>query len=334
MILLIVKIYYINRKDGQKKVEKVYGGVFINLLYGNHWSCRFLSFFLLPLFSNFSFLSKIYGFLQESKLSKRKIKPFIEKFHINTSEFLEPITAFRSFNDFFTRKLNPLSRPFATGDQVIILPADGRYRIYKNLKEGDTFFIKKKQLSLETLLQSRSLAKKYREGSMVIARLAPPDYHRFHFPLDCFPERPYLISGKLFSVNPLALKKNCLILMKNKRMVTVLRNKNFGTVLFIEIGATYVGTIHQTFVYGKHYSKGDEKGYFSFGGSCIILLFEPNRIEFDQDLLKASENHLETLGCLGQSLGSAPCKTKGHPVVGRAYDSMEKSRGIKNESLY
>ena len=88
-------------------------------------------------------------------------------------------------------------------------------------------------------------------------------------------------------------------------MITPLHTTHFGTVLYIEVGATYVGSIHQTYVPNQHYAKGEEKGYFEFGGSCLIILFEPFRIDFDEDLLLASEKGMEMRGLLGQSLGRA-----------------------------
>ena len=141
----------------------------------------------------------------------------------------------------------------------------------------------------------------------MIARLCPTDYHRFHFSFNCIPDAPRLINGPLYSVNPIALKRNIQILSENKRVITVLNTKNFGSVLSVEVGATYVGSINQTFAPREHYAKGDEKGYFSFGGSTLVLLFEPGRIQFDQDLIDASKRKIEVRGLFGQSLGRALC---------------------------
>lgn len=296
---------YIDRKTHQEMTEKVYGKFYIDLLYGTSWFSHLLSFILLPLFAHINFLSRLYGAIQKSSVSKKKIVPFIEKFHVDTSEFLDPVDSYHSFNDFFIRKLKPGARPITPGLDIAILPADGRYLVYENIEKTDGFFVKGKKFSLEDLLRSRELAQKYGQGSMAIARLAPVDYHRFHFPVNCLPEEPQPICGPLFSVNPAALKKHVEILAENKRVITPLKTKNFGTVLFIEVGATYVGTICQTFDPHEPHVKGDEKGYFSFGGSSLILLFEPSRIKFDQDLVDASNRRIEVLGQMGQSLGRA-----------------------------
>lgn len=299
------EIHFIDRVSRKEEKEKVYGQIFLEILYGKRLSHRFLSFFFLPLFTKIPLLSKLYGDVQKCTWSKRKIASFIRTFHINTSEFLDPVDSFQSFNDFFIRKLKPEARPIATGNDVAVLPADARYLFFSNISKSDGFLVKGQKFDLEDLLGSSALANKYSQGSMIIARLCPVDYHRFHFPCNCVPDEPKLINGPLFSVNPMALKSKIDILTQNKRMLTQLSTKNFGTILYIEVGATYVGSIQQTFTPGEHYAKGDEKGYFSFGGSCLILLFEPARIEFDQDLLDASHRRIEIKGLLGQSMGRA-----------------------------
>lgn len=297
------EIHYIDRLTRKEEKEKVYGETALKLLYGKHPAGRFLSFFLLPLVSRISFFSKLYGAFQKSSFSKSKVQPFINAFNVDTSEFLDPVETYRSFNDFFIRRLKPECRPLMNGNDVAVLPADGRYLVYPNIAQSDGFVVKGEKFSLEKLLDNQALAQKYDQGSMVIARLCPVDYHRFHFPCNGVPEEPQLINGPLFSVNPIALKRNIRILSQNKRVITPVHTKNFGTILYIEVGATHVGSIHQTFIPHEHYAKGDEKGYFSFGGSSLILLFEPSRIQFDEDLLLASQKKVEMRGNLGQSLG-------------------------------
>lgn len=298
-------IYYIDRVTQKEEKEEVYGKFFLEILYGKRWYERLISFILLPLSAQISLASRIYGYFQKISCSKKKVLPFIKKYSIDSSEFLDSPESYTSFNDFFIRRLKPSARPIEPGNDVAILPADARYLFYQDIAETGGFFVKGKKFSLEKFLQDRQLAEKYLHGSMAIARLCPVDYHRFHFISNCMPSVPQLINGPLYSVNPLALRRNIEILSENKRMMTHLHTKNFGDVLYIEVGATNVGTIHQTFDPNKQYAKGDEKGYFSFGGSCLVILFEPHKIQFDQDLLDASQRYIETKGLLGQSMGRA-----------------------------
>lgn len=302
------EIVYIDRATKEKKKEKVYGQFFLKLFYADGWLYRFFSRIFLPMKARVPFFSRLYGFFQKSTLSRYKIKPFIHTYAVDPSEFLHPVDSFRSFNDFFIRQLKPTARPMVEGDDIALLPADGRYLVFPDISAADGFLVKGQKFSLEELLLNRERAERYRDGAMVIARLCPTDYHRYHFPCECIPGEAELINGPLFSVNPMALKKNIRYLTENKRMITQLETLSFGTVLFIEVGATCVGTIHQTYAAGFPAAKGDEKGYFSFGGSCLIVLFEAGKIELDPDLIEASSQKIETLGLFGQSLGRALCR--------------------------
>lgn len=297
------EIHFFDRATKSLKKEKIYGHFFLELMYGNSVFSRIVSWIFLPCISRLPFFSQLYGFFQKHPLSRSKIRPFIKAFNVDASEFLEPVESFKSFNAFFIRHLKPSSRPIAQGDETAIVPADGRYLVFQDIKTSDGFLVKGKKFSLEKLLLNAELVRRFKNASMVIARLCPTDYHRFHFPCECVPNSSRLINGALFSVNPIALKRNIDFLSENKRMITSLETMHFGTVLFLEIGATYVGTIHQTYAPGYPAAKGDEKGYFSFGGSCIILLFEPGKIVFDADLIEASSQKIETLGLFGQRLG-------------------------------
>ncbi|MBI3236439.1 MAG: phosphatidylserine decarboxylase, partial [Chlamydiales bacterium] len=271
-------IIYIDRSTKQKLKEKVYGEVFIQILYGQGCIARLISSIFLPLVSRVSWLSRFYGFLQKSPLSKRKIKPFIEHFHIDPLEFVDPVETFCSFNDFFIRKLKKEVRPIVQKEDVLIMPADARYLVFPDLEKADGFWVKGKKFSLKTLIEDDRLSQKFAKGSMAMARLCPIDYHRFHFPCDGIPHAPRVINGPLYSVNPLALQRNIHILSENKRVLTVVETKLFGTILYVDVGATSVGSIHQTFTPYEPCFKGQEKGYFSFGGSCLLLFFEPGAI--------------------------------------------------------
>jgi len=138
---------------------------------------------------------------------------------------------------------------------------------------------------------------------MLISRLCPTDYHRFHFPVAGIPGEARLINGWLYSVSPVALRRNIRYLVENKRMITRIESAEFGTVAMIEVGATNVGTIRQSFVPGRPVQKGEEKGIFAFGGSCVITLFASGRITFDADILAQSAQHIETYAKMGDRLG-------------------------------
>lgn len=297
-------ITYIDRQTGQRLQEQVYGAAALRLLYGRSLASTFFGTPLAFLLSRMPWFSSFYGWFQNLPCSKKKVIPFIKTFGVDPSEFAAHPSTFTSFNDFFTRHLKPDSRPIALGSDVAIIPADGRYLFYQDIQNADGFVVKGKKFDLKDLLQDKNLAEKYQHGSMAIARLCPTDYHRFHFPVDCIPGESEFINGWLYSVNPVAIKQNIEIFTQNKRTLCVLDTPLFGKVLFLEIGATCVGAIHETYNPGTPYRKGDEKGYFSFGASSLIIIFPPDTIRFDKDLLQASKEHIEIKCLMGQSMGT------------------------------
>lgn len=298
-------IYYIDRESKKRCEEKVYGAAFLKFLYGESTISRFIGAPLAFSLARFPMISAFYGYLQNRPESAKKIAPFIKNFQIDISEFAQNPSSYISFNDFFTRKLKPSARPLAAGLKTAVIPADGRYLFYQNIKKADGFVVKGQKFQLTNLLQDEKLAAEYEEGSIVLARLCPTDYHRYHFPCDCKAGKTSLINGWLYSVNPIAIRKNIQIFTENKRTLCVLDSEQFGKVLFLEIGATCVGAIHQTYIPDSYCAKGDEKGYFSFGGSSLILLFPPKSIQFDQDLLDATAQQIEMKCLMGQSMGQA-----------------------------
>ena len=286
-------IRYINRQTGRVETEEVFGEKAIRFLYGK----SALAYFLLHSLAKWPPVSAFYGFLQNRKKSKAQVQPFIDRFGINTAEFLDEPATFGSFNQFFVRKLKSDARPLSSN---AIIPADGRYKFYQEINKDLSFEVKKKGFCLKTILQSEKLADRYDGGSLVMARLCPTDCHRFYFPFDCVPSKAKLINGKLFSVNPIAIRDNPWIWGVNRRMMTTLHSEEYGDVLYLEVGATNVGSIIQTYMQDVAVKKGDEKGFFEFGGSALLIFFEKGRITFDADLLG---HDLEVRCLIGQSLG-------------------------------
>ncbi len=298
-------IIYIDRQTGEKRVEKVYHQWALRLLYGHSRLNATVRSSILPLLAKSPLFSAFYGYLQKCSFSAKKIRPFIEKFRIDPSEFLDPISNFRCFNDFFIRRLKPEARPISADPNTAIIPADGRYYFYPHVDQCAGFLVKGEKFALKDLLQNASLANEYQEGSLVLARLCPSDYHRFHFPCACLPGSTRLLNGWLYSVNPWAIKRNIHIFSQNKRTLCELESAVFGRVLYLEVGATAVGSIQETYQPNHWQEKGAEKGYFEFGGSSLILLFPKNSITFDADLLAATEAGWEIRCLLGQSMGKA-----------------------------
>lgn len=298
-------ITYIDRQSGRRVREAVYGEAALRLLYGDSWWSRLVGSPLRYCASRFPFVSALYGWWQHQSFTAKKVQPFIDAYGVESNEFLDPTSSFRSFNDFFIRKLKRSVRPIAPGRDIAVMPADARYLFFPELSSAQLIDVKGKRLDLAQLLQDPVLAKRYEGGSLVMARLCPSDYHRFHFPVDCVPSVSQLINGYLYSVNPVAIQRNIGIFSENRRMLCKLATEAFGEVLYIEVGATNVGSIQETYTPNIPQPKGAEKGYFAFGGSALLILFLPGVIRFDEDLLAATREGLEVRCLLGQPMGKA-----------------------------
>ncbi len=209
---------------------------------------------------------------------------------------------YRTFNDFFIRRFKPQKRKFLQGPGQLPAFAEGRYLAFENITEEQKFPVKGQFLRVQDLLDDQIKARQFEGGPMVIARLCPVDYHRFHFPDDGEILDHWSISGRLHSVNPVALEARPNIFITNERQVTLLKTKNLGILAYIEVGALCVGKIIQTYA-GRTFKRGDEKGYFLFGGSTVILLGEKGSWKPNADMLKRSSMGLETYIHLGDGIG-------------------------------
>jgi len=158
--------------------------------------------------------------------------------------------------------------------------------------------------SLAELLGGKEAAAPFQGGALLVSRLCPTDYHRFHFPLAGIPGEARKIKGPLDSVSPVALAAGARSLAENKRAVTILQTEKFGRVALVEVGAACVGRIVQGFVPGRPVAKGDPKGLFLFGGSTVITVFEPGRLVFAEDLAANSAKGIETYARMGDRLGT------------------------------
>ncbi|MGB0292854.1 MAG: phosphatidylserine decarboxylase [Luteolibacter sp.] len=290
-------ITYFNRHSGKLENEQVYGEGFLKWAYGNP-----LGKLALYSFVKRAWFSKYYGYRMSHPSTRKKIAPFIKEYGLDVSEFLEAPESFRHFNSFFSRKLKPEARPINSDPDKAIFPADGRHLGFQKASEIRGVFIKGQSFDLPALLEDEETAKRYQDGALVLSRLCPVDYHRYHFPISGIPSAPQTINGPLFSVSPIALRQQLRYLWENKRTITTVKTENFGKVICIEIGATCVGSIHQTFTSGIKVEKGEEKGYFAFGGSSTITLFEPDAVTLEQDLLDHSKNQTELFAQMGSPM--------------------------------
>lgn len=292
------KIKYIERKTGEIKVEKVPGEKYLKFLYYNP-----LGKLPLNLLVRKKFLTEYYGKQMNKPESVKKIPSFIKEADINISEAKKKIKEFTSFNDFFYRELKDGARVIDFDENHLISPADGKILVFENLDMEKEFYIKGDKFTLDEFFANRALAEKYRDGVFMIIRLAPIDYHRFHFPADGKISESKLVDGLYYSVSTHAIKKNFRILCENKREFSILKTEKFGDIAMFEVGATMVGGIKQSYIPNTDVKKGEEKGYFYFGGSTCVLVFEKGKVDIDRDLVENTKKGIETKVYMGEKIG-------------------------------
>jgi phosphatidylserine decarboxylase len=279
--------------------EVVAGEGLMRLFYGTRAGSRLTSSLFVK-----RWLSYFGGLYYDSPASKRKIRKFVRQLDIDLEECEKDLRDYRSFNDFFARKLRPGARPVDTDQDAFLSPGDGRLLVFPRVDEDTLSYVKWAPICLMDLFnKDAELVERYRGGSCGVLRLCPSDYHRFHFPTSGTVGPTTRVKGLLHSVNPYVLNQKRPVFAMNKRTLCTLQSPVFGPVLLMEVGAMGVGSIVQTATANSEVQAGDEKGYFKFGGSTTLFFLEKGRILFDEVLVRNSESGIETLVRMGESIG-------------------------------
>ena len=283
-----MKIYDRKTKTYEDIVQ--YGAGKLDFLYNNPIGRIFLGIAVSP------FVSNIYAWKNSKKSSAKKIPAFIRDHNINMSDYED--REYKSFTDFFTRKIRYGKRPIDMKPESLISPADSKLLVYE-IEKDTTLRIKGRTYTVDEILADEENAKEFAGGYALVFRLTVDDYHRF-----CYPDKGCLISkrmikGKLHTVSPVS--KNHKIYMENTRLVNLLKTEKFGTVAYIEVGAMLIGRIVDNGT--DVFEKGQEKGYFEPGGSTVIILVK--NVEIDKDIMEQSASGIETKVRYGERIGRA-----------------------------
>jgi len=285
-----------DRSTGKIIKEQVFGAKALSFTCNNIFG-KMLTGILLKR----KFVSKFVSLKYKSSRSKKMIPAFMEQYGISVSELDKPVSEYGSFNEFFTRKKNFCQDgglPPVLGG-TLISPADSRLMVHK-IDNGTVFSVKGQLYTVEELLQSEEEAKFYEKGYCLVFRLCPTDYHRY-----CFPDNGKIdglrkIKGFYRTVNTFFTSPK--VHVTNYREVSTLRTENFGDVAFIEVGAMLIGKIVNTFE-GTEFKQGQEKGYFEYGASTVVMLLKEGTAEIDGDILEQSALGRECLVKYGEKIG-------------------------------
>ncbi|KFZ08492.1 hypothetical protein V502_09322 [Pseudogymnoascus sp. VKM F-4520 (FW-2644)] len=261
------------------------------------------------------------GVKYDDPASKNEIPKFIAFHQLDMSEVLYPIEDFKNFNQFFYRELKPNARPCSAPDnpRIIVSPADCRSVVFNQMDTATKIWVKGREFSIKRLLGNAypEDVERYTNGALGIFRLAPQDYHRFHIPVDGVMGTPKTIEGEYYTVNPMAIRSALDVYGENVRVIVPIDSVAHGRVMVICVGAMMVGSTVITRKKGETVKRAEELGYFKFGGSTLLVLFEAGAMRFDDDLVDNSNGALETLVRVGMSIGH-------HPQEGQHTPDMRK----------
>ena len=285
-------VTYITR-DGTKIDGTTGQDHLLEVIYGHALTRMLLRPFLSPA------VSDICGKFLSTRLSRRIIPSFVKKNHIDLGIYEKQ--EFDSYNAFFTRKIKAEQRPINEQKNILISPSDGKVTAYPITQKG-RFWIKHTQYTAAQLLKDERLAERYMGGWIYVIRLTVDDYHRYCYVADGRKSRQRKIRGVLHTVNPVANDYYPIYKM-NSREYCLLKTKELGTILLMEVGALMVGKISNHEEDSAQVKRGDEKGMFEFGGSTIVVMTEPGMAEPDKDIIYNTKAQAETLVKMGESIG-------------------------------
>ncbi|KAL4783192.1 phosphatidylserine decarboxylase-domain-containing protein [Aspergillus varians] len=258
--------------------------------------------------------------------SASQIRDFINFHQLDMAEVLLPLEQFKTFNEFFYRALKPGARPCSAPNEsrIVVSPADCRSVVFDRITEATGIWVKGREFSIKRLLGDAypEDVSRYQNGALGVFRLAPQDYHRFHIPVDGVMGAPKTIEGEYYTVNPMAIRSALDVYGENVRILVPIDSVSHGRVMVVCVGAMMVGSTVITRKAGERVSRAEELGYFKFGGSTLLVLFEEGKVNFDNDLVANSKEALETLVRVGMSIGHGPDIPQYEPDLPKKADEI------------
>lgn len=246
-------------------------------------------------------ISRAGGWLLDRRVSKIAVGPFVRSKGVRLEDYEK--TDYCSYNDFFTRVIKGDRRPVDMRPSALIAPCDSKLTVY-DIDENARFTVKGTQYTMESLTRSGKLAERYAGGQLLLFRLTVDDYHHYCYVDDGEKSECHYIDGVFHTVNPAACEQYP-VYKENSRCISFLKSRNFGVLMMIEVGALMVGKIVNLEDGKAQVNRGQEKGYFAFGGSTVILCLKKGRAVIDEDILANSREGYETKVLQGMKIGRA-----------------------------
>ena len=287
---------------------------------GHHFPVSYYFLYLLPK----NTFSRLCGIIAAWRLPGFFLVPmirlFIRAFHVDMSEAVEPVTAYPTFNAFFTRRLKPETRPIHAQSNGLISPIDGTIGQFGLIVQGNMMQAKGLHYTLADLLDDPVRARAYENGNYITFYLAPHNYHRIHSPVSGTIKHCTYLPGQLWTVSPLGVNNVRNLFPRNERIVSYLETIR-GECAVIKIGATVVGKVKLSFhslqtngwrakrtevtLYHPYpLKKGDELGWFELG-STVICCFKPGQVHWHPFAMGQAVRWGEAIGTFYEEEGKS-----------------------------
>ncbi|CAO3646549.1 unnamed protein product [Mucor hiemalis] len=300
--------FVIIRSTGEYHYEEmpIYTRIGMHMLFGGYYRGKVVGTNVMhSLFLKETLRQGLY-FTQPESVNQ--IPSFVQHYDIVMDNYvISEVSEYKNFNEFFTRAILPEKRPIAQveDDNILVSAADSRLNVFTSVDAATQFWIKGKNFTLANLLQNQELAEELEGGSIAIFRLAPQDYHRFHIPAKGTIQDINPISGTYYTVNPCVVNEDLNVFTDNHRSITTVKSHHGFNYAVVSIGALLVGSIVMTNAeLDKELEKGEEMGFFQYGGSTVIAVFPKDTVQWDDDLKANSEKSVETLVKMGERIGT------------------------------
>lgn len=241
--------------------------------------------------------------LSESEKTEIIKEDFIEQYKVNMSLYiLSDYRNYTTVNDWFIRKIDLKYRPLPQLAKVITAPADARTLVFSTIAESTQWFkgveLNHRELIGQTAVDGR--IDYFDGGSMVISRLAPEDYHRFHAPINGTVVSYTELPGTYWSVGVDAARSGNNVLLNLRKVLIIDAGGSVGKIAFVAVGATCVGSVliedehGHPIRNGTFLQQGQQLGIMQFGGSTVVMLFRAGPVTLDPALLYRSAFPVET----------------------------------------
>lgn len=218
----------------------------------------------------------------------------LPNYHYHIDDYVVEPSGWLTFNQFFAREVKPGKRPIAEprNDNVIVSPADSVFAGKWDIDANSRVTVKGVTWQIAKLLSGSPYQNEFENGIFTHSYLNFDDYHRFHVPVAGEIKEVRNIHGRVY-VDLIRRPDGILYSVDGEtyqvdqeRGLIVIDSPEVGLVAVLPVGMGFVSPVNLTVDVGAKLQKGDEFGFFLFGGSDIVILFQNKNVVIDAEVGK------------------------------------------------